>query len=170
MNPFPKEPTILYKFSNGFLGAASPGDISDESWDLMKRATGVFSFAYTRFRDLQKAEESARRARQQASLDRVRADISSMRSAEDLNRVTPLIWNELTTLGIPFIRCGVFIIHEEEEEVEVYLSKPDGTSLAVMHLPFDSNDLAFKPLDAWKEGSVYTLFGLRRNFWTGAVR
>ncbi|PWN05775.1 ATP-binding protein [Rhodohalobacter mucosus] len=154
----------LYKFSTGFLGAASPGEISDESWDLLRRATGVFSFAYTRFRDLQKAEESARRARQQASLDRVRADISSMRSAEDLNRITPLVWNELKTLGIPFIRCGVFIIHEDEKQVEVYLSKPDGTSLAVMHLPFDSSELASQTVSAWQERSVYTNHWTREEF------
>ena len=160
----PERTYHLYKFSNGFLGAASPGDISEESWDLMKRATGVFSFAYTRFRDLQKTEESARRARQQASLDRVRADISSMRSAEDLNRVTPLIWSELTTLDIPFIRCGVFIIHEEEEIVEVYLSKPDGTSLAVMHLPFGSSNLVNKTVDAWQQGSVYTQHWTKEEF------
>jgi signal transduction histidine kinase len=156
----PERTYHLYKFSNGFLGAATPGDISDESWDLMKRATGVFSFAYTRFRDLQKAEESARRARQQASLDRVRADISSMRSADDLNRITPLIWNELTTLGIPFIRCGVFIIQEEDKQIEVYLSKPDGTSLAVMHLQFDANDLTANAVKAWQEKDVY------RQHWT----
>jgi signal transduction histidine kinase len=156
----PERTYHLYKFSNGFLGAASPGDISDESWDLMRRATNVFSFAYTRFRDLQKAEESARQSRQQASLDRVRADISSMRSADDLNRITPLIWNELTTLGIPFIRCGVFIIHENEQLVEVYLSKPDGTSLAVMHLPFDANDLTVNAVKGWREKHVY------RQHWT----
>ena len=152
----PERTYHLYKFSNGFLGAASPGNISDESWDLMKRATLVFSFAYTRFNDLQKAEESALRAKQQASLDRIRADISSMRTADDLNRVTPLVWRELNTLGIPFIRCGVFIIHKEEEQVEVYLSKPDGTSLAVMHLPFGSSDLAIQTVNAWEKGAVST--------------
>src|SRR6056297_644989 len=152
----PERTYHLYKFTSGFLGAASPGEISDESWDLMKRATNVFSFAYTRFRDLQKAEESARQSRQQASLDRVRADISSMRSADDLDRITPLIWNELTTLGIPFIRCGVFIMHEDHELVEVYLSKPDGTSLAVMHLPFDSNELTLETVEAWRNKEVYT--------------
>ncbi|MDX1585709.1 MAG: nuclear transport factor 2 family protein, partial [Balneolaceae bacterium] len=160
----PERTYHLYKFSNGFLGAASPGEISEESRDLMKRATGVFSFAYTRFRDLQKAEESARRARQQASLDRVRADISSMRSADDLNRITPLIWNELTTLGIPFIRCGVFIIHEDEEQVEVYLSKPDGTSLAVMHLPFDANELAAETIKAWQNKEVYKQHWSKQEF------
>src|SRR6056297_278961 len=160
----PERSYHLYKFSNGFLGAASPGKISDESWDLMRRATGAFSFAYTRFSDLQKAEESARRGRQQASLDRVRADISSMRSAEDLNKITPLVWDELTNLGIPFIRCGVFIIHENEEQVEVYLSKPDGTSLAVMHLPFGSSELAVKTVDAWRLKNVYTQHWNRKEF------
>jgi signal transduction histidine kinase len=160
----PERTYHLCKFSNGFLGAASPGNISDESWDLMKRATGVFSFAYTRFRDLQMAEASARASVRQASLDRVRADIASMRTADDLNRITPLFWNELTTLGIPFIRCGVFIVHEKEQQVEVYLSKPDGTSLAVMHLPFGASDLAIQTVDAWRNGRVNSLHWTRQDF------
>lgn len=145
----------LYKFSDGFIGAAAPGEISHESWELLKRATAVFSFAYTRFRDLQMAEASARAARRQASLDRVRADISSMRSTEDLNRITPLIWNELTTLGIPFIRCGIFIVDEKMETVAVHLSSPDGSSLAVMNLAFGANELTYRAVDAWKKNEVH---------------
>jgi len=49
----------LYKFSNGYIGAASAGNISAESWDLLQRATSVFSLAYTRFSDLQQAEAHA---------------------------------------------------------------------------------------------------------------
>jgi class 3 adenylate cyclase len=45
----------LYKFSNGTIGAATPGDISSESWDLLSRAASVFSLAYSRFKDLTKA-------------------------------------------------------------------------------------------------------------------
>jgi signal transduction histidine kinase len=45
----------LYKFSNGALGAAAEGDISEESWELLRRATSVFSLAYSRFRDLTQA-------------------------------------------------------------------------------------------------------------------
>jgi hypothetical protein len=33
------------------MGAASPGDISSESWELLRR-DNVFSLAYTRFNDL----------------------------------------------------------------------------------------------------------------------
>jgi signal transduction histidine kinase len=145
----------LYKFSNGYIGAAAPGEISTESWELLKRATAVFSFAYTRFRDLQMAQSSARAAMRQASLDRIRADISSMRNADDLGRITPLVFNELTTLGIPFIRCGVFIVHENKNNVEIYLSTPEGKSLAVMTLPFSANEMTSKSVEAWKKGEVY---------------
>ena len=46
------------------MGAASPGDISAESWDLLRRAASVFSLAYTRFNDLQIAEAHALQAEQ----------------------------------------------------------------------------------------------------------
>ncbi|WP_194973320.1 ATP-binding protein [Aquiflexum lacus] len=145
----------LYKFSNGFIGAAAPGEISSESWELLKRATAVFSFAYTRFRDLQMAQASARTAMRQASLDRVRADISSMRNADDLDRITPLIFKELTVLGVPFIRCGVFIIQEKQKIVEAYLSSPEGNSLGVLRLPYKASELTYQTVEAWRKGEVY---------------
>lgn len=145
----------LYKFSNGYIGAAAPGEISTESWEVLKRATSVFSFAYTRFRDLQMAEASARVAVRQASLDRVRAEISSMRHADDLDRITPLFFHELTTLGIPFIRCGVFIIQEKQEIVEAYLSSPDGNSLGVLRLPYQASELTYQTVVAWRKGVIY---------------
>ncbi|SMD42826.1 His Kinase A (phospho-acceptor) domain-containing protein [Aquiflexum balticum DSM 16537] len=145
----------LYKFSNGYIGAAAPGEISSESWELLKRATTVFSFAYTRFRDLQMAQASARTAMRQASLDRVRADISSMRNADDLDRITPLIFKELTVLGVPFIRCGVFIIQEKQKIVEAYLSSPEGNSLGVLRLPYKASELTYQTVEAWRKGEVY---------------
>ena len=45
----------LSKFSNGALGAAAEGEISEESWELLRRATSVFSLAYSRFKDLTQA-------------------------------------------------------------------------------------------------------------------
>jgi signal transduction histidine kinase len=151
----PERTYHLYKFSNGYIGAAAPGEISQESWDLLKRATAVFSFAYTRFQDLQKAEASAIAAMRQASLDRIRADISSMRHADDLDRITPLIFKELTVLGVPFIRCGVFIIQEKQKIVEAYLSSPDGNSLGVLKLPYQASELTYQTVEAWRKGLTY---------------
>jgi signal transduction histidine kinase len=145
----------LYKFSNGYIGAAAPGEISTESWDLLRRATAVFSFAYTRFQDIQRAEASARAALRQASLDRVRADISTMRSAGDLDRITPLIFQELTVLGVPFIRCGVFIIQEKQKIVEAYLSSPEGNSLGVLRLPYQASELTYQTVEAWRREEIY---------------
>jgi len=129
---------------------------SKEDNSIFKRFGVVFEQAYTRFLDLQKAEAQAAEAIKQASLDRVRGEIASMRSTNDLQNITPLIWNELKTLDVSFIRCGVFIIREDEQQIEVYLSKPNGTSLAVMHLPFDSNELAADTLEAWRNREVFT--------------
>ncbi|MCW9037822.1 ATP-binding protein, partial [Altibacter sp.] len=45
----------LFKFSDGAIGVATPGDISEENWELLKRVAGVFSLAYSRFKDLTQA-------------------------------------------------------------------------------------------------------------------
>jgi hypothetical protein len=142
-------------FSGGALVMVTYFYPDKDSRDLLRRTANVFALAYKRFKDLRMAESSARAARRQASLDRIRADISSMRNAEDLNRITPLVFNELTALGIPFIRCGVFIVHEKEENVEIYLSTPEGKSLAVMTLPFSANEMTSKSVEAWKKEEVY---------------
>lgn len=63
-NEIPDRTYHLVKFSGGYMGAASPGDISAESWDLLRRAASVFSLAYTRFNDLQIAAANARQAEQ----------------------------------------------------------------------------------------------------------
>ncbi len=147
----------LNKFSNGFIGAASPGDISTESWDLLQRATAVFSLAYTRFSDLQKSEANAREAIKRSSIDRVRAETASMRTTNDLEKITPLIWNELTTLNIPFNRSGVFIMDEQQQQVHTFLSTPDGKAIAAFHLPYTATLEIPQIVDHWRRKEIYKL-------------
>jgi len=147
---------VIHKNSALIFQHNGLNEFSKEDNAIFKRFGVVFEQAYTRFLDLQKAEKQAAEAIKQASLDRVRGEIASMRSSDDLENITPLIWSELKTLDVSFIRCGVFIIHEDEHQVEVYLSKPDGTSLAVMHLPIDSNELAADTFEAWQNREVFT--------------
>ena len=108
-----------------------------EMHDVFKRFAKVFEQTYTRFLDLQKAEAQAREAIKRASVDRVRAEIASMRTTSDLERIQPLIWNELKTLGVPFIRCGVFIMDEGKQQVQTMLSTPEGKAIATFHVPFE---------------------------------
>jgi signal transduction histidine kinase/ketosteroid isomerase-like protein len=57
----PERTYHLHKFSNGAIGAASAGDISEESWTLLKRCASVFSLAYSRFKDLTQAKIDLKR-------------------------------------------------------------------------------------------------------------
>ena len=123
---------------------------------ILIRFGKVFEQTYTRFNDLKKAEAQALEAIKRASVDRVRAEIASMRTTKDLERITPVVWNELTTLGVPFIRCGVFIMDEEQEKVHTFLSTPEGKAIATLHVPFDFNlSLISNGVDHWRKGEIY---------------
>jgi len=90
-----------------------------------------------------------------ASLERVRSVIAGMRGKEDLPQITPVIWQELISVGVPFNRCGVFIIDEKEAVIESYLSTPDGQSLGIFNLPFGAHEIAGKLVDNWQAGKIY---------------
>jgi len=122
---------------------------------LLSRFNEVFHLTYTRYWDLKHSEERARETLRQASIDRVRAEIASMRSADDLKHITPLIWRELQSLGVPFFRCGVFIINENDNTMNTYISNPDGKTLATLHLSFDSTPLAQLAAGFWQKQQVY---------------
>ncbi len=158
-------------FTQGFLLFTTHEPVAEEIMRLLSRFARVFEQTYTRFLDLQKAEAQAREAVKQASLDRVRGEIASMRSTEDLQKITPLIFNELTTLGVSFIRCGLFIINETENMVHVYLSAPDGHSLAVLNLAFDSNELTKNAVNYWRKEKVYHQYWSKEDFinWTKSM-
>jgi len=158
-------------FSSGIVFTFSEAPISEESSKVLARFAAVFGQTYRRFLDLQQAEAQAKEAIKQASLDRVRGEIASMRSTEDLQRITPLVFNELTSLGVPFFRCGVFIIHEKEKKLEVYLSAPDGHSLGVLHLPFNVNTLTQNAVENWTKNKVYHQHWNKEDFekWTQSM-
>jgi signal transduction histidine kinase len=142
-------------FSNGYLHVVTGTQISASEELLLARFTQAFEMTYTRFLDLQKAEARERDAIKQASVDRVRAEIASMRTTTDLERITPLIWNELTTLGVPFIRCGVFIMDEENQQVQTHLSTPDGKAIAAFQLNYEATNQSRQIVSHWREKKIF---------------
>ncbi len=135
-----------------------------EVHDIFKRFGKVFEQTYTRFLDLKKAEAQAHEAVKQASLDRVRGEIASMRTKDDLNRITPLIWKELTALGVSFIRCGVFIMDETREMIQTYLSTPNGDSLTAFELSFDAEGISAGAVKHWRKNEIYQDFWDKKQF------
>ena len=167
----PRFITSFLFFKLGYLALTSEKELPEENLSIARRFVEVFDFAYTRFLDLQKAEAQAREAIKQASLDRVRGEIASMRTTEDLNRITPIIWHELKTLEVPFIRCGVFIIDEDNAVTHVYLTTPEGKSLGVLNLSFDANELTTNTVEYWKKKQVYKEHWNKEEFisWTKSM-
>ncbi|NGP77372.1 hypothetical protein G3570_12055 [Balneolaceae bacterium YR4-1] len=155
-------------FSEGLIGIITHEEPSIDSILLLERFSDVFQQTYTRFLDLKKAERLVLETARQASLDRIRAEIASMRNSEDLEEITPLIWDELKVLEIPFIRCGVFIIEEQNEISHTYLSTAQGEPIAALHLPLEGIPLIEEITASWQNNELYTIHWEKKDFnkWT----
>jgi len=161
------EPKVVFSIVSmryGLLIAVDINPIPEEMIKILGRFAKVFEQTYTRFLDLQKAEAQAREAVKQSSLDRVRGQIASMRTTTDLERITPIIWHELISLDVPFVRCGVFIMNEETAHVQAFLSAPDGHSLAALDLPFDSSELTINSVNHWRKGLIFKTHWNKEDF------
>jgi signal transduction histidine kinase len=142
-------------FSEGFLYGWSEKPYTETEIKILNRFKLIIDLTFRRYMELQKSEANAREAVKQAALDRVRAEIASMRTTGDLERITPLIWSELTILGIPFIRCGVFIMDEAEKLIHTFLSTPDGKAIAAFHIPYDTPGNISQVLSHWHDKETY---------------
>jgi len=142
-------------FNQGWLNISSLEPVADEMLKILERFAAVYNLTYTRFLDLQKAEFNAKEAIKQAALDRIRADIASMRTFSDLDRITPIIWNELSILGISFIRCGVFIMDDEEQLIHTFLSTPEGKAIAAFQIQYCTPGNIKRVVGNWHKNKNY---------------
>ena len=97
-------------------------------------------------------DKQKKEALNRASLDRFRVEISSMRNTKDLEKITPLLWEELTLLNIPFSRSGIILIHaEEDKKIEIYLTTPEGKSIASFQIQAYQTAFSQKIFDYWNQ-------------------
>ena len=143
-------------FSSGLLTLDMMTMPDDDTENIVVKMAKTFDLAYQRFDDLQKAAQQAQQAKKQASLDRIRAEIASMRSQNDLEKLTPFIWMELSTLGISFFRCGIFIMDEHASKIHMYLSTPLGESIASLILDFDNSEITKTASEHWKKQEIFS--------------
>jgi len=144
----------IYFFSEGAIWAYSLQPHNAQEQLVMKRFTSVFSQTYLRYRDLKKAEASAILSKKQAAIDRIRAEVAAMRTKQDLDYIIPIIWRELSLLSIPFIRCGIFIMDDDKRQISVFLSTPEGQSLAAFELDYHT-ELFSNILQSWQKKEIF---------------
>jgi len=157
-----------FYFKEGGVYAWTDTELHEQDLQIFRKYTSVLSLTYRRYLDLKDAEAKTREAIKQSSLDRIRGQIASMRNASDLNEITPLIWNELQTLEVPFFRCGVFIVDDHKKHIQVYLTTPGGRSLAALDLDFEQSELTRNAVKNWREKEVYKTHWTKKEFiaWT----
>ncbi|MBP6681530.1 MAG: nuclear transport factor 2 family protein, partial [Saprospiraceae bacterium] len=113
----------FYSIGEGGLGISAYTPLSENDLSIFHRFRNVFSLAYQRFRDIEKAEAQAREALIEASLERVRARSMAMQRSEELVEASNVLFSELHKLGIEPIRTGVGTVDIEKESVVVWSSQ-----------------------------------------------
>ena len=110
----------------GGLGLTLYSTLDEKSVALFKRFHQVFSLAYQRFRDIQKAETQAREAEIELALERVRARTMAMHSSSELLEVATVLFQQVKALGVPQWNCGFNIWEKGDTEFTYYPGSPDG--------------------------------------------
>lgn len=97
----PKNRWILHNafFSKGAITFSTHEPRPTETISLLERFAAVFDLTYTRFLDLQKAEARAREAKIEASLERIRAQVTAMRESAELLDIVVTMRSEFVALG-----------------------------------------------------------------------
>src|SRR5579862_324472 len=158
----PERTYHLVKFSNGYIGAASPGNISAESWDLLHRATSVFSFAYTRFLDLQKAEAQTREAKIELALERVRARTMAMFKSDELAETSAVLFHQLIGLGIEPNRLFIGVIKDESDDIEAWATDEDEIKVSRQFTLSSKKNISIKKMyDGWKAQKTSVIIDLQ---------
>jgi len=111
--------TVVSEHTNIFIINHHGRIFSDEDNDILKRFGKVFEQTYTRFMDLQKAEDQAREAQIETALERVRSKTMAMHNSSDVGDTVYTLFEEVLKLGIDkSIRCGLGILEGSERHME----------------------------------------------------
>src|SRR6187399_3335190 len=121
--------------------------------DILQRFGKVFEQTYTRFLDLQKAEEQAREAKIEMTMERVRSRTMAMHKSDELAEVVGLLYKQFEELDFGFYQVLVSIYDIKKNVIEWWsrgfgdVELPQRNILPIIDHPF-SNDL----LNKWKNG------------------
>jgi len=115
-------------FSQGYLMFITYEPVP-KAHDIFKRFAKVFEQTYTRFLDLQKAEEQTREAQIATALERVRNRTLAMQRSDELSETSIVVFKQLIELGIEPNRLFIGIINEVSNKIETMATNEEGTRI-----------------------------------------
>ena len=135
-------------FEHGFLLFITYEHVP-ESHELFKRFGVVFDQTYTRFLDLRQAEEQAREAKIEASLERVRAKALSMQNSNELKDLVDVFFKELQELDVVFTRCAIMIFNEADKSGLLWMQGDYLDVESPMYMPYQDHPHYNSFIEAW---------------------
>jgi signal transduction histidine kinase len=158
-------------FSKGHLSLSSPSRLPEETIKILERFAEAFDLTYTRFLDLQKAEEQAREAEIQLSLERVRARSLAMHSTSELVDVVGSVFEQLTHLGFDLDGSAIVInlFDDNSNDITQWIVDTDHKFPYSFHHPYFDNEILNDIRNARLNGvsyfsNVYS-FEEKNKFW-----
>ena len=109
-----------------------------EFHDVFKRFAAVFEQTYTRFLDLQKAEEQAREAQIEAALERVRSRSMGMQKSEELKEVIRVVYQQLRHVNINLDHAGFVVDYTPGGDWNFWIADEQDIPSKITHPWFDS--------------------------------
>jgi len=113
----------FYSIGPGALGLSTYVSLVPEQLEVFKKFHNVFSLAYKRFLDIQKAEGQAREAQIEAALERVRSRSMGMHKSEELKDVVKVIFDQLARLNINAEHAGIVVDYEPKKDWHFWIAE-----------------------------------------------
>ena len=154
--------TVLFDDVSLYIENFSGIPYTDEENKILMRFGKVFQQTYTRFLDLQKAEEQAREAQVQLALERVRARTMAMQRSDELKDAAALLFQQAKALGVPAYSCGYNIWEKDDTVFTSWMSTQDGSIInAVFNIPLTEDANFIRYAESKQNGEQFFVLELR---------
>ena len=109
---------------------------TEEENNILRRFSKVFEQSYTRFLDLQKAEEQAREAQIETALEKVRSRSLGMHKSEELQEVVNTVFERLKALEMDMNVASIFIFKEGSKDWQQWVATSTTNYSSYFHIPY----------------------------------
>ena len=114
---------------------------SEAENNTLLRFGQVFEQTYTRFKDLEQAEEQVREAKIEASLERVRGRTMAMQHSDELRDVIQVIYEQLHQLNFNIDSADFNLDYHDTDDFNLWVGVPGRPYPAKMHIPYIDHPL-----------------------------
>jgi len=154
----------FFSIGPGGLGLTLYQSLNEEGLIIFKRFHKVFSLAYRRFRDIEKAEAQAREAQIEASLEKVRAQTMGMQSTDDLSNVASVMFEQMKSLGGDLFAFGIVLCDKDKDTVEQWHNLGNEGMISPFTVPVDLDYIHRYRYDQWKAGEELFSIEIPENY------